>query len=419
MNIEDTVHEMAVAARTASRAMATAKTARKDRALELLAELIEGAETKILKANAEDVKRARNAGIAQPLIDRLAVDEKGVAKMCRGVLAVAALSDPIGAVTDLDYRPTGIKVGKMRIPLGVIGMIYESRPNVTIEVAALCIKSGNTCILRGGSESIRTNKVLAACVAEALEQSGFPESAIQLIQTTDRAAVGALLRQEEHVDLIVPRGGKSLIERVARESNIPVLKHLDGICHVYVEDSADRDMAINIAFNSKAEKYAVCNAAETLLFDEAVANDVLRELVDRFSNAGVELRGCGRARALDDRIGEATEEDWESEYLGPELSLRIVDGVDDAIRHIETFGSHHTDTIVSNDHQKVEKFISAVDSATVMVNASTQFADGFEFGLGAEIGISTDKLHARGPVGLMGLTTEKFVVYGNGEVRHR
>ena len=419
MNIENEIRSMARDARSASRLCAVASTAVKNRALLLLADAIERKAAEILQANASDVDSARHAGTAQPLIDRLQLDERGIAKMCEGVNAVAALPDPIGAVTDLDYRPTGIKVGKMRIPLGVIGMIYESRPNVTIEVASLCIKSGNACVLRGGSESIRTNRVLANCVADALSGAGLPASVVQLVQTTDRAAVGALLKQDDCVDLIVPRGGKSLIERVSHESTIPVLKHLDGICHVYVEDSAKREMAIGIALNSKAEKFAVCNAAETLLLDPGVANDILNELVDRFLQVEVEVRGCTRSRAIDERIQSAVDEDWRTEYLGPTLAVRVVDGIDDAIEHIETFGSHHTDTIVSNDYRKVEQFVSAVDSATVMVNASTQFADGFEFGLGAEIGISTDKLHARGPVGLMGLTTEKFVVYGNGEIRKR
>lgn len=419
MNIEHDVGNMAREAREASRLIAIASTAQKNQTLGVLASSIEQNTAEILRANAMDVEGAKKAGTAHPLIDRLKLDDSAVAKMCEGVRAVAALPDPIGAVTDLDYRPSGIKVGRMRIPLGVIGMIYESRPNVTIEVASLCIKSGNACLLRGGSESIETNLVLADCVTHALAKSGLPSVVVQLIRTTDRAAVGALLQQDDFVDLIVPRGGKGLIERVIEESDIPVLKHLDGICHVYVEESASRDMAIEIAFNSKAEKFAVCNAAETLLLDEVPASDILNELVDRYSEANVEIRGCERSRAIDDRIQPATQEDWETEYLGPTLAVKVVDGIEEAIRHIESFGSHHTDTIVSNDYGKVDQFVSSVDSATVMVNASTQFADGFEFGLGAEIGISTDKLHARGPVGLMGLTTEKFIVYGNGEIRKR
>jgi glutamate-5-semialdehyde dehydrogenase len=365
------------------------------------------------------VRAAGDKGVDQPLIDRLVLDDRAIDRMLEGVLQVDKLADPVGEITDLAYRPTGIQVGRMRVPLGVIGIIYESRPNVTADAASLCLKSGNACILRGGSEAIESNRAIAAGIARGLAAAGLPETVVQLVDTTDRDAVGELLKADRFVDVIVPRGGKGLIERITRESRIPVIKHLDGVCHVYIDDAADLEMAAAIAVNSKIEKYAVCNAMETLLVANGVADRVLPVLGDRFRQAGVELRGCERARAAFSDMKPATEEDWREEYLGPVLAVRVVEGIDEAIAHINTYGSQHTDAIVSNDYGRTRRFLAEVDSASVMVNASTQFADGFEFGLGAEIGISTDKLHARGPVGLEGLTSQKFVVFGGGEIRHR
>ncbi len=406
-------------ARAASRTIAAAGTGAKSNALRAIAGALNGARVAIAEANQRDLAGATASKIDQPLIDRLVLDDRGIDRMIEGIKEVDALPDPIGAITGLEYRPTGIQVGRMRVPLGVIGMIYESRPNVTADAAALCLKSGNACILRGGSEAFHTNTAIAAAISKGLVEAQLPVTAVQLVATTDRAAVGALLKLKEYVDVLVPRGGKSLIERVSAESTIPVIKHLDGICHVYIDDGADPDMAISVAFNSKTEKYAVCNAMETLLVAQSIAPRVLPSLRHQFERAGVELRGCARTRVLLPGIALATEADWQTEYLAPIVSIRIVAGLDEALDHIATFGSQHTDAIVSNDYTRARRFLTEVDSASVMVNASTQFADGFEFGLGAEIGISTDKLHARGPVGLEGLTTQKFVVFGNGEIRHR
>jgi glutamate-5-semialdehyde dehydrogenase len=391
--------EVARSARAASRVIAAASSDSKSRALKAMVEALDG--------------------VDQPLIDRLVLDDRAIDRMLEGVLQVDKLADPVGEITDLAYRPTGIQVGRMRVPLGVIGIIYESRPNVTADAASLCLKSGNACILRGGSEAIESNRAIAAGIARGLAAAGLPETVVQLVDTTDRDAVGELLKADRFVDVIVPRGGKGLIERITRESRIPVIKHLDGVCHVYIDDAADLEMAAAIAVNSKIEKYAVCNAMETLLVANGVADRVLPVLGDRFRQAGVELRGCERARAAFSDMKPATEEDWREEYLGPVLAVRVVEGIDEAIAHINTYGSQHTDAIVSNDYGRTRRFLAEVDSASVMVNASTQFADGFEFGLGAEIGISTDKLHARGPVGLEGLTSQKFVVFGGGEIRHR
>ena len=364
-------------------------------------------------------QRGDRAGIDQPLIDRLLLDDRGIDRMIEGILQVDSLRDPIGEVTDLSYQPSGIQVGKMRVPLGVIAMIYESRPNVTVDAASLALKSGNACILRGGSEAFASNQVIGACVAAGLGKAGLPEAAVQLLNTTDRAAVGELLKLHEYIDVIVPRGGKGLIERIMQDSMIPVIKHLDGVCHVYVDEAADLEMGANIAFNSKVEKYAVCNALETLLVHEKIAADLLPDLADRYGQAGVALRGCDATRAVLPGIDAATESDWYAEYLGPTLAVRVVDDVSAAITHINKYSSQHTDTIVTSDFQRARRFITEVDSASVMVNTSTQFADGFEFGLGAEVGISTDKIHARGPVGIEGLTSQKYVVYGNGHLRHR
>ncbi len=418
MNVQTLMLDMGRRARTASRALAAASAGTKVDALRALADRLDADRAALRAANGKDVNWAIESGVDQPLVDRLVLDDPAIDRMCEGVREVAALPDPVGAVSELDYRPTGFQVGRMRVPLGVIGIIYESRPNVTADAASLCLKSGNACILRGGSEALRSNKAIAESIRAALEGSLLPVDAVQLVPTADRAAVGGLLALDEHVDVIVPRGGKGLIERVIKESRIPVIKHLDGVCHVYIDDAADLDMAVDVACNSKTEKYAVCNAMETLLVAQGIAERALPPLKARFDQAGVELRGCERTRAVVE-ADAAAEEDWYEEYLAPVLSVRVVGGLDDAIEHINRYGSGHTDAIVTNDYARSRRFLAEVDSASVMVNVSTQFADGFEYGLGAEIGISTDKLHARGPVGLEGLTTRKFVVLGNGEVRHR
>jgi glutamate-5-semialdehyde dehydrogenase len=386
--------------------------------LKQIARAVDAARDTIKVENAKDMAAAESNGIDQPLIDRLMLDDKGIDQMIEGILQVESLKDPVGEMSDFSYRPTGIQIGKMRVPLGVIAMIYESRPNVTVDAASLSLKSGNACILRGGSEAFHSNQAIAACVVQGLEAAGLPGTIVQLLNTTDRAAVGELLKQDEFIDVIVPRGGKGLIERISAESRIPVIKHLDGICHVYIDDEAEPDMAVAIAFNSKAEKLAVCNALETLLIHRDIAQVVLPQLAAKYQEAGIELRGCARAQELVPMTA-ASEADWGEEYLGPILAVRIVDGLDQGIEHINQYGSQHTDVIVTENYTKSRAFIAQVDSASVMVNASTQFADGFEYGLGAEVGISTDKIHARGPVGLEGLTSQKYVVFGSGEIRHR
>lgn len=411
--------ELGKAARQASRVIAAASTQQKSAALKAIAAATDGARDAIKTANAEDMANAEARGIDQPLIDRLLLDDRGIDRMIEGILQVDSLKDPVGEITDLSYQPSGLQVGKMRVPLGVIAMIYESRPNVTVDAASLALKSGNACILRGGSEAFASNQAIGACVAEGLRAADLPETAVQLLNTTDRAAVGELLKLHEYIDVIVPRGGKGLIERIMQNSMIPVIKHLDGVCHVYVDADADLEMGANIAFNSKVEKYAVCNALETLLVHEAVAAELLPGLAERYHQAGVTLRGCDATRALLPDVEEATEADWYAEYLGPELAVKVVPDIDSAIAHINHYSSQHTDTIVTSDFVHARRFLTEVDSASVMVNASTQFADGFEFGLGAEVGISTDKIHARGPVGIEGLTSQKYVVYGNGHIRHR
>ena len=407
------------AARAASRVIAAASTQQKSAALQAIAGAADAARSEIKEANALDMQAASANGIDQPLIDRLFLDDAGIDRMIEGLLQVDGLVDPVGVVTDLSYMPSGIQVGKMRVPLGVIAMIYESRPNVTIDAASLSLKSGNACILRGGSEAFNSNQAIGRCVSQGLHKAQLPESCVQLLNTTDRNAVDELIVMHECIDVIVPRGGKGLIERISRGSMIPVIKHLDGVCHVYVDAEADLQMAQNIAFNSKVEKYAVCNALETLLISEQIAAELLPELSQRFDDAGVELRGCPQARAIVANMREASEQDWYEEYLGPTLAVRIVAGIDEAIAHINQYGSQHTDSIVTGNFQHSRQFVTEVDSASVMVNTSTQFADGFEYGLGAEVGISTDKVHARGPVGLEGLTSQKYVVYGNGEIRNR
>ncbi len=405
MDVRSYMHEMGRRAREASRAMARAETATKNAALHAIAAAIRRDVAKLLAANALDIAGARASGKDAAFIDRLTLTGKSVESMAQGLEQVAALPDPVGEITEVRERPTGIKVGRMRVPLGVIGIIYESRPNVTADAAALCLKSGNACILRGGSESVSSNQAIAACVREGLAAAGLPEAAVQVVDTPDRAAVGELLRMNEYVDIIVPRGGKDLVARVMEESRIPMIKHLDGVCHVFIDESADEDKAIRIADNAKTQRYGTCNTMETLLVHQTVAAAILPKLAKIYLDKGVELRGDERARALVPAMKPATEEDWYTEYLAPILAVRVVDTLDEAMDHIARYGSQHTDAIVTEN------------AASVMVNASTRFADGFEYGLGAEIGISTDKLHARGPVGLEGLTSQKFVVFGHGEVR--
>ena len=415
------VADVGARARAASRAMARAATAAKDRVLSATAAAIRREAAALKAANEKDLAAARAAGQDPAFVDRLALTDKAIEAMAGGLEQIVMLPDPIGEITDLRFRPTGIQVGRMRVPLGVIGIIYESRPNVTIDAAGLCIKSGNATILRGGSEAIHSNQALAALIREGLREGGLPEDAVQVIETTDRSAVGALIASPQYVDVIVPRGGKSLIERIARDSKVPTIKHLDGICHVYIDESADERKAILIADNAKTQRYAPCNTMETLLVAEAVAASILPPLGRIYADKGVEMRGDARTRQLLGAAGldcaEATEEDWRTEYLAPILSIRVVAGLDEAIEHINAYGSNHTDSIVTEDYSRAMRFLREVDSASVMVNASTRFADGFEFGLGAEIGISTDKLHARGPVGLEGLTSLKYVVLGSGQIR--
>ncbi len=416
-DIKSYMLEVGRRARTAAREVARADTATKNRVLLAAARAMRRDAKKLLAANAEDVKAARAAGEDAAFIDRLTLTDKGIQSMAEGLEQVAKLPDPVGAVSELREQPSGIKVGKMRVPLGVIGIIYESRPNVTADAAALCLKAGNACILRGGSAAVRSNQAIALCVHEGLRAAGLPEDAVQVVETADRAAVGALLSMNEYVDIIVPRGGKDLIERVMRESRIPMIKHLDGVCHVYIDDRADPEKAVRIADNAKTQRYGVCNAMETLLVNERIASKVLPKLAKIYADKGVELRGDEKSRALVPEMKPATEDDWYAEYLAPILAVRVVKDIDAAIEHIGKYGSQHTDAIVTEDEARAKRFLREVDSSSVLVNASTRFADGFEYGLGAEIGISTDKLHARGPVGLEGLTSQKYVVFGDGQIR--
>ena len=405
------------AARAASRLMAQADTASKNRALTEIAAALQSQSAQLLAANARDIAAARTSGLDAASLDRLTLTEKTIHEMAEGLRQVAALPDLVGEISELKYQPSGIQVGRMRVPLGVIGIIYESRPDVTADAAALCLKSGNAAILRGGSEAIHSNLAIAACVHAGLRVAGLPETAVQVISSSDRAAVGELITMKEYVDVIVPRGGKELIQRISAEACIPVIKHLHGVCHVYIDDEANLDQAIRIADNAKTQRYGVCNAMETLLVAKSVAAKVLPKLCKIYLDKNVELRGDETARALVAQMNTATEEDWRTEYLAPILSVRVVAGLDEAIAHINTYGSQHTDSIVTENYSKAMRFLREVDSSSVMVNASTRFADGFEYGLGAEIGISTDKLHARGPVGLEGLTSQKFIVLGSGQVR--
>lgn len=416
MDIKSYMQQLGQQARAASRVIAATSTENKNSALLAIADALNHNHQQVLAANAVDLKNGRATGLGSALLDRLELNDDRIDAMIEGLRQVAELEDPIGKITDLTQRPSGIKLGKMRVPLGVIGIIYESRPNVTIDAASLCLKSGNATILRGGSEAIQSNQAIAACIKQGLSASGLPEAVVQVIETTDRAAVGELITMSDYVDVIVPRGGKGLIERISSDARIPVIKHLDGICHVYIDDKADLDMAFNIAFNAKTHRYGVCNAMETLLVAEDVASDILPRLAKAYDAEGVELRGCKKTRDIIN-CSAATEEDWGTEYLAPILSIKVVEDMDGAMEHITHYSSQHTESIVTNDETRARRFMAEVDSSSVMHNVSTRFADGFEYGLGAEIGISTDKIHARGPVGLEGLTSQKWVVYGHGEIR--
>jgi len=422
-NLHTAIMAMGEGARVASRSLARSSTDVRNRALEAAAEALVDRERAILAANAKDVKAARGkAPNDDAFIDRLTLTAKAVEAMAEGLRQVVALPDPVGEVTDLRYRPSGIQVGRMRVPLGVIGIIYESRPNVTADAGALCLKSANACILRGGSEALNSNHAIAACLHLGLKAAGLPEAAVQFVTTADRAAVGELVTMEKYIDAIVPRGGKGLIERISREARVPVIKHLDGVCHVYVDDGANPDMAVAIADNAKTQRYGTCNTMETLLVAHAIAPQVLPAIGRIYANKGVAMRCCRESKAILDRAGipglqDATEEDFFTEYLAPIVSIRVVPGLDEAIEHIAKYGSQHTDAIVTQDWSRAQRFLREVDSSSVMVNASTRFADGFEYGLGAEVGISTNKLHARGPVGLEGLTSQKWIVLGDGQVR--
>jgi len=417
MDVTEYMKSLGENARKASRAIARASTQDKNAALLAIAEAISEQRETLKAANQRDMQRGQDNGLDAALLDRLELTDDRIDTMIEGLQQVAALADPVGEITDLKYRPTGIQVGKMRVPLGVIGIIYESRPNVTIEAASLCLKSGNAAILRGGSEAIEANQALAACIEKGLAAAGLPAETVQVVETTDRAAVGELITMPEYVDVIVPRGGKGLIERISRDAKVTVIKHLDGICHVYIDQFADKTKAVNIAINAKTHRYGTCNTMETLLVHKAVAAEILPQLAEAYGEIGVELRGCEATREILADAVAATEEDWNTEYLAPILSIKLVDDMDQAIAHINHYGSHHTDSIISENYTLARRFLTEVDSSSVMINASTRFADGFEYGLGAEIGISTDKIHARGPVGLEGLTSQKYVVLGNGEVR--
>ncbi len=418
MSIAERMHQLGKQARDSARFLAQATTRQKNSALLAIAHTLRQQELQIMAANADDLANAKAAGLPEAMLDRLALDTQRFAAMLEGLMQVIELPDPIGEISQLRYRPSGIQVGQMRVPLGVVGIIYESRPNVTIEAAALCLKSANACILRGGSESIATNCALARAISTALAASDLPATAVQLVDTTDRTAVDLLVSMADYVDVIVPRGGKNLIARVSALAKVPVIKHLDGICHVYIHQEAELDMACKIVLNAKTQRYGVCNAMETLLIDQAIAADALACVVPALHDRGVELRGCALSRQLAPNIEKsATDEDWSTEYLAPILSIRIVDHLEAAMQHINTYGSHHTDAIITQNYAAARRFLQEVDSGSVMVNASTRFADGFEYGLGAEIGISTDKFHARGPVGLEGLTSLKWIVLGQGQVR--
>ena len=411
------MHVLGRSAREAAAEIARADTSAKNAALMAIAEQLEAARETLQQANTSDLENGRNKGLDAALLDRLELTPSRIDTMIENLHQVASLPDPVGTIDDLKYVPSGIQVGRMRVPLGVVGIIYESRPNVTIEAASLCLKAGNSVILRGGSEAINSNQAIARCVQKGLQIAGLPGAAVQVVVTTDREAVGALISMPEYVDVIVPRGGKGLIERISRDARVPVIKHLDGICHVYLDDRADQAKAVRIAINAKTHRYGVCNAMETLLVHESLADTLLPELAADYQQLGVELRGCTESCRVLPGITAATEEDWVTEYLGPVLSVKVVTDMDEAITHINRYGSHHTDSIITEDYSRGRRFLREVDSSSVMINTSTRFADGFEYGLGAEIGISTDKIHARGPVGLEGLTSQKYVVLGDGHIR--
>lgn len=417
MNIKELMIKLGRQARTASRQIGKAGTNAKNQALFAMADAIEAMQETLIQENGKDLQAGKDRGLDEALLDRLALNPERISAMAEGLRQIAALPDPVGEITDMSYRPSGIQVGKMRVPLGVIGIIYESRPNVTADAAGLCLKSGNAAILRGGSEAQHSNKAIASAIHAGLEKAGLPVHAVQVVETTDRAAVGELVTMQEFVDVIVPRGGKGLIERISAEARVPVIKHLHGICHVYIHEKANREKALDIAFNAKTHRYGVCNAMETLLMDQAVATQILPELAQRYQREGVELRGCENCLKIVPGIQAATEQDWDTEYLAPILSIRVLGDLDQALDHIYKHSSGHTEAIVTEDYTVARRFLAEVDSSSVMVNASTRFADGFEYGLGAEIGISTDKIHARGPVGLHGLTSQKYIVLGDGHIR--
>lgn len=417
MSQNDYMQKLGQAARKASRRMASATTAEKNKLLSEIALAIEAARESLVIENRKDLDIAESRGVDGAFLDRLTLTNPRIDGMIEGLNQICALPDPVGEMSNLGFRPSGIQVGQMRVPLGVIGIIYESRPNVTIEAASLCLKAGNATILRGGSEAINSNKALADCITAGLQKAEMPEMAVQLVNTADRAAVGQLITMDQYVDVIIPRGGKGLIKRIIDEAKIPVIKHLDGVCHVYIDDQADKEKALRIAFNAKTNRYGVCNAMETLLVAAGIAGSVLPELQKMYQQENVELRGCKRTREILPEVGAASEDDWYTEYLAPILSIKIVDDLDQAISHINKYGSQHTDAIVTENYSNGRRFLREVDSSSVMINASTRFSDGFEYGLGAEIGISTDKLHARGPVGLEGLTSQKYIVFGDGQIR--
>jgi len=417
MDIEQYMQTVGQQARDASRIIARTDSHAKNLALHSIASAIRRNSTLLLAANQQDLAAARSSGLEPAMLDRLTLSEKSIAQMADGVEQVATLPDPVGEISDMKFRPSGIQVGKMRVPLGVVGIIYEARPNVTADAAALCLKSGNACILRGGSEAIRSNRAIAQLVHEGLAEAGLPANAVQVIDTTDRAAVGHLITMRDYVDVIVPRGGKGLIKRLLAESRVPMIQHLDGNCHVYLDDEADFDKALPIVENSKTQRYGTCNTAESLLVARSVAARMLPPIAAMLTAKGVEIRGCAETQALISEANVATEEDYATEFLAPIISIKVVYGVDEAMEHINRYGSHHTETIVTENHSKAMRFLREVDSASVIINASTRFADGFEYGLGAEIGISTDKIHARGPVGLEGLTSQKWIVFGSGQIR--
>lgn len=416
-NVQDYMERVGQQARAAGRAMARADSGSKNAALLAIAERIEARETQLRQENQKDLDAGARNGLDAAMLDRLALTPAVIAGMAEGLRQIVALPDPVGEISDLNFRPSGIQVGRMRVPLGVIGIIYESRPNVTADAAALCLKSGNAAVLRGGSEALHSNQAIATCIHEGLDAAGLPRDAVQVIETTDRAAVGALITMPQYVDVIVPRGGKGLIERISAEARVPVIKHLHGVCHVYIDDKADLDKAIQVAFNAKTHRYGVCNAMETLLVAEGVAQAVLPELGRMYQEKGVELRGCATTQRILPGAVAATEADWDEEYLAPILAIRVVKDLDEAIEHLYLHSSGHTESIITEDISRARRFLAEVDSSSVMVNASTRFADGFEYGLGAEIGISTDKIHARGPVGLEGLTSQKYIVLGDGHIR--